>query len=495
MKKRNLFRKFLSAGVAACTIVSMSAVAAPSKWTPLIEEQTFETETIGETPTGWTLTGAGAACLVTEADKKTGTKAILLENTSSEEPAVLTLEATGRGLYKYARVEMYAWFNLVDLSEGGKLNFTVTNTSAEASATGGDFTTLEKGWQKAFCYHTSEYEGKNAEGAKYSISVTLTGIGKVYLDDITFGDNHGMVSNGDFEAQFREGMPGDDDLVWKHYGLDGWGSPQENPSLVKEENGNTYLKFGGYGTSTYIYSRFRNLDANQLYKLTYRTFTESTNNANCVIYEAGAVDDTPSNSRNGFDSLGRVWSPKCSDGWVTHTVYFVNKRNQDNNVGGGYHTDIKFAVNSSGVVYGGIDDVTLEAVQEGVTFTRDGQPLTACTSGEVDITYIYPETDFTAPSSKTMVAAVYRYENDVKKLCSVQLFSATASTEKVANAYINGTHEETGFLPLTFPTQLTVPETEASESYSVEVFIWDGTVAANSLLSLASRYSLPAQTE
>jgi len=215
-----------------------------------------------------------------------------------------------------------------------------------------------------------------------------------------------------------------------------------------------------------------------MYKVRYRTWTNSTNNANAVFYEAG-VAGTPSNSVNTFDGAGRVWSPNCKDKWTWHEVYFVNQRNFKEGLA--YNTDISFAANiGTDTGEAGFDDITIEAVNENLEFTRNGNIIDSISEGEVTVSYIYPEVDFVNSASKTLIFAVYRIENNVETLYSYSMQTGKAPG-KTANGSSGGTKLKTGFLPLEMNYTLDVPEKTGNEEYIVKTFVWNDMLKPSAL--------------
>ncbi len=454
-----------SAFTAAPTMATANTDADVSE---VLLECSFENETVGQAPKNWSATES-AVCTVATSARHNGEKGILLENTSNLEQATISFNITQPLTDEYPKIVFSAWFDLKELDDSGYgLRFSVKDNKNNKIVHSGYFTDVTAGWRKGFVA-TSEYKEYVLKDGTLTLYITLDGIGKVYIDTLSCGISRGKVVNGDFEAVFSEENPGDNDRLWKYNAAGGWEGNREYITLAKEDNGNTFVKLMKTPSSSYFTHRFYNLEHNRMYKIRYRTYINNTNsnNANCVIFNGGtAVGAT---SVGAFDALGRVWSPICNTGWTWHEVYFVNQNNIYQ--GANSFTDISFAGNvGSETGEAWFDDISITPVEEALHVTQNGSEATFVSPGEVEVTYVYPETNFASPSQKTLIVGLYRRENGAKVLESFTVLTG-ASQGKVANGSGNGTNTQTGYLPLKLVDTITVPGNGGA--YTVECFAWD----------------------
>jgi len=224
------------------------------------------------------------------------------------------------------------------------------------------------------------------------------------------------------------------------------------------------VKMTGTPTSSYFYYRFYGLNYGTMYKLSYRTKTDHTQNtANAVTVLAGDAN-TPGSSMH-LDSLGRIWSPACSGTWTTHEVYFVNLVNRDHPLQNGKtYAELRFAGNvGEAGVSAYFDDITLTPVSPSASFQETE-------NGTLSVTYSY--TDFFSENPARPYTLFYRSENGLRSLLDVAICSHTPTASVQLNGSAGGTHTATGFLPYTVTETFSIPN-QCTGGLSCEVVFWD----------------------
>ncbi|MBQ7033171.1 MAG: carbohydrate binding domain-containing protein [Clostridia bacterium] len=350
-------------------------------------------------------------------------------------------------------------YKLIDSFETGELSITVYDAQSRIVAEGGPFYP-ENQWLTGYC---SSADPTTQYTAPFSVIISYYGMGTAYIDDFSAYTTETII-NGSFDMQTAEGNPGNDANIWGYNG----GAWTNNSSYISLEtkDGNTYVKMTGTPTSSYFYYRLYGLDYGTMYKLSYRTKTDHTQNtANAVTILAGDAN-TPGSSMH-LDSIGRIWSPACSGTWTTHEVYFVNFVNRNHPLQNGRtYAEIRFAGNvGQAGVSAYFDDITLTPVSPSASFQETE-------NGTLSVTYSY--TDFFSENPPRSYTFFYRTENGLRTLLDVTICSHTPAAPSVRlNGSSGGTHTATGFLPYTVTETFSIPDTQNTASLSCEVVFWN----------------------
>lgn len=423
-----------------------------------------ETEEIGGGlyfPKDYSFTGTAA---IENTNVFSGNNSIKLSNATNDATTTVSTTFSTKYLSPGEHYELMLYFKLVDLDDsatgakltvqknsGGYLTPVNMYTGQNNTHNSTEYFKVDTytGWRQMMVFFTNS-------GCDITAKAELTGIGSLYIDKFVLRKASYFV-NSDFQGLTGDYRP----AGWLTYGV--WKTPASDPAtagleLTETASGNGYnnyaktvkMSYGNPFLKQNLYTAENSFVSNKTYEIS-ADFKDSDG------WGMGV-------SNNGGFKGATHWTTGSSKSWERKAAYHL------------YDTGTASIalVSRASSATACFDNVIMEVVTEGAKFTNNGAEVTSITTGDITVSYKRPETNFTAPKSVTMVAALYKHVNGVKVLSSVYVGAdAGKYVETAASAgKYTGTEPATGYRPAMLSKTFNVPGDGGK--YSVEAFFWDG---------------------
>ncbi|MBE7025718.1 MAG: hypothetical protein E7408_06675 [Ruminococcaceae bacterium] len=441
----------------------------------------FDMETLNadETfPVYWTATG-NAALETTKVFE--GNNAIKLSNTESTETSSVSLSFSLPKDETWGFEEFYLNYRLEDTNftegataEGAKMSLPGSNVPAWQFASGKETAYFTKefaegdGWRQMMVYAPSRTNSN-----LFTITVELTGIATLYIDNLVYNHTDYVVNAG-FQGLYADGIA----AGWmpQEYDLNNWKDTANNYLYLEEtlnQDGKTYenvakvtsaYSWTNTGLRMFLGAAETVLNVGTVYEYAFDFVNGdkgNPTNAPQITEIGGAEEVTTTNALVAAGGDGR----KC----------FYVKYQGDTS--GRLRLGVRFR---SGNAPMDIDNVTFRPItQDEMTFTKDGEEATSVEPGDtITATFIRPGVfDGTTPEKEySVVAAVYKKNGESAPTLTDIFTFTTAQAEKVfatttvimQNALaVNGA----GHVPAKASISLDVPEAEGE--YFIKAFAFD----------------------
>lgn len=315
-------------------------------------------------------------------------------------------------------------------------------------------------------FRTAMVSTTEALSGGLGLRLEFSGKGTAYFDDIKIEKSRYYVNPG-FDGLTADGVP----LGWEIYTsstkrdwiTDLTDTTTEGFRLVETAEGNyvwTYSCSRAYVLRQVLGASLLTLGD------TYKVTIAHKSNANGLGFYTAEGSIFP---RNSGDNTHATWTSAAPD-WKDAVIYAVHSMKASFYLG--------FRPHNAGDKNCYFDNVRIERVTEGCTFKKNGIKINSIESGDIDVTYVRPETNYDNPFKTTVVTAVYKYENSVKSLDSLYVDQDVSGSVFTPAGVPTTTYDVVGALPILSEHQVKIPE---DGRYEIQVFSWDGFTLKNNI--------------